>query len=148
MRSRTTAEPRRSVFALPAADGASAWVDARDIAGVAAAALRSAPPEGSLTLDVTGPEALTMADVAGVVSRGAGIRLRYVALDPAGAEAVLVRRLGPMGGFLAAHFAAVAAGDFAGVADTVPRVAGRPPRSLLDLVDEDPRAWRPSGPGP
>ena len=65
-------------------------------------------------------------------------------LDPATATEHLSARLGPMGRFLAIHYAAVAAGDFAEVTDAVPTVTGRPARSLADLVAESPEAWRAS----
>lgn len=143
LRSYLPAVVESGTLALPAGEGASAWVDTRDIAAVAAAALRADPPAGNRIWEVNGPEALTMHEVAEIVSRGTGMTLTYSASDPAEAEERLARRLGPMGGFLVAHYSAVAVGDFARVTDTVPRLTGRPARSLAALVAEDPAAWRP-----
>jgi len=76
---------------------------------------------------------------------------RHVALTAAGA-ALLARAAAVQdaadGALTAARDAAraeagsVAAGGFDVVADTVPRLAGRPARSLADLVAEDPDRWR------
>lgn len=128
-------------FALPAGDGATAWIDARDIAAVAAAVLLADPPAKARTITITGPQALTMADVAAFVARQTGTAMRYEPLEPAGADEDLSLRLGPMGRFLAIHYAAVAAGDFAEVTDAVPKLVGRSARSLAELVSENPQAW-------
>ena len=70
-------------FALPAGDGATAWIDTRDIAAAAAAVLLADPPPAEArTLTLTGPEALTMGDVAGVVGRPARSLAELVAEDP------------------------------------------------------------------
>ena len=84
-----------------------------------------------------------MAEVATVVARETLTALRHEPLDPTVAEEHLSGRLGPMGRFLAIHYAAVAAGDFAEVTDAVPDLVGRPARSLAELVAEEPGAWQP-----
>jgi uncharacterized protein YbjT (DUF2867 family) len=53
------------------------YVDVRDIAAVAARALRSSEHEGR-TYELNGPEALTCAEVAERISRHAGIAAQYV----------------------------------------------------------------------
>ena len=53
------------------------YVDVRDIAAVAAEALRGSAHDGK-TYELNGPEALTCAEVAEKISRHAGIRARYV----------------------------------------------------------------------
>ena len=58
----------------PAKQGRGAFVSREDCARVAAAAL-IAPPEG--TYDITGPEALSLTDVARRLSAIAGRELRY-----------------------------------------------------------------------
>lgn len=128
-------------FGLPAGEGASAWVDTRDIAGLGAHLLRSRPEDAEPLHLVTGPRALTMSDVATIVSEATGQRLRYRPLSTKEALPALDRRLGPMGAFLAEHYAAVSAGGFAAVSDSVSRVLERPARSLEALVEEDVVAW-------
>ncbi len=63
----------------PTGDGAVAWVDAEDIAAVAAAALTS-DGHGGRVYELSGPRALTMAETARVLSPYAGREVRHV--DP------------------------------------------------------------------
>ena len=130
---------------LPAGGGRTAFVDARDIAAVAAAVLLDPPDDDAVHL-VTGPQALSMAEVAAIVGAGTGEDLRYRAVDPERARRTLTARgAGPMAGFLTAHYTAVAAGGFDLVADSVQRLTGRPARSLAGFVAEDPARWRRPG---
>jgi uncharacterized protein YbjT (DUF2867 family) len=55
----------------------TSYVDVRDIAAVAARALRSSEHDGK-TYELNGPESLTCAEVAERISRHAGIAARYV----------------------------------------------------------------------
>lgn len=55
----------------------TSYLDVRDIAAVAAKALRSGEHDGK-TYELNGPEALTCAEVAERISRHAGIAARYV----------------------------------------------------------------------
>jgi uncharacterized protein YbjT (DUF2867 family) len=60
-----------------AGEGTCSLVDARDVAAVAARTLLDAGHEGE-TYEVTGPEALTRAQAADIISRVSGRQLRYV----------------------------------------------------------------------
>lgn len=136
-------------FALPAGDGASAWVDTRDIAAVAAELLRRGPEDdGPAVATVTGPDALTMHDVAAAISTATGQAIHYQPSSIEDAERRLAERLGPMGAFLVEHYRAVAAGGFATVSTTVPDLLGRPARSLPELIAEDIDAWASPPPAP
>jgi NAD(P)H dehydrogenase (quinone) len=126
----------------PAGDGSVAWVARDDIADVATAVLADGGHAGS-TYEVTGPEALTMAETADLLSRVVGREVRYVeeTLDEARAS----RR--PSGhpdweieGWVTSY-AAVAAGDLERVTDTVERIAGHPPRSLEQVLREHPESY-------
>jgi uncharacterized protein YbjT (DUF2867 family) len=55
----------------------TSYLDVRDIAAVAAKALRSSEHDGK-TYELNGPEALTCAEIAEKISRHAGIAARYV----------------------------------------------------------------------
>lgn len=67
---------------LPAADGRTSFVDARDIAACAVAALTSDRFDGK-AWDLTGPEAVTYADVAAALGKTLGKPVRYAAIDDA-----------------------------------------------------------------
>jgi uncharacterized protein YbjT (DUF2867 family) len=62
----------------------TSYVDVRDLAAVAARALKSSEHDGK-TYELNGPEALTCAEVAERISRHAGVGAQYVDI-PAGAQ--------------------------------------------------------------
>jgi uncharacterized protein YbjT (DUF2867 family) len=66
---------------LPMADAKQAIVDVEDIARVAFSLLRDGGHEGR-SYDMTGPEALTMAEVAERISQAIGRTIRYVNVAP------------------------------------------------------------------
>ena len=63
------------------ATGRASLVDARDVAAVAATVLTQQGHEGR-TYDVTGPQALSNPEVAAIISRVTGRRVRYVGTTP------------------------------------------------------------------
>jgi uncharacterized protein YbjT (DUF2867 family) len=126
----------------PAGSGRVAWVARDDVAGVATAVLADGGHAGS-TYDVTGPEALTMAETAEVIAGAVGREVRYV--EETLEEARESRR--PSGhpdweieGWVTSY-AAIAAGDLARVSDAVERIAGHPPRSLERMLREHPESY-------
>lgn len=66
---------------LPAADARTSFIDARDIALSAAAALTRAEFDGRIFI-LTGPEGLSYADAAQVLSEVSGRTIRYEAITP------------------------------------------------------------------
>jgi uncharacterized protein YbjT (DUF2867 family) len=71
----------QGAIVLPMEDATIASIDINDIAEVAAKALTEAGHEGK-TYPLTGPEALTMAEVAGKLSTATGRPIRYVNVAP------------------------------------------------------------------
>ena len=69
--------PRDGVIYLPWGNGKASFVDARDIAAVAAEALTTRDHEGK-SYTLTGPAALGIAAVAKILSEVAGREIRYV----------------------------------------------------------------------
>ena len=67
----------RDELFVPAGSGATSFVDARDVGAAAARVLTMSDPETAY--DVTGPEALTYADVAATLSDVLGREIRYPA---------------------------------------------------------------------
>ncbi|QCX76498.1 NAD(P)H azoreductase [Streptomyces sp. YIM 121038] len=117
--------------------GRVGFVDADDIAAVAARALTDPLPPGP-DLVVTGPEALSYADVAAVVGRVTGRAVRHRAVPP---DALAARLTG--GGMPAAFAELLAALDDGisrgaedRVTDTVERVTGAGPRSFARMYRE------------
>lgn len=113
------------------------FVDARDIAATAAALLQVNSMVSSEHL-VTGPEALSYADAAALMSEIGGRPVRHVSVT----QEALAQRL-IAAGYEAAFASALAdldadirAGRQAQTSDTVHRLTGRPPRSLRDFLTE------------
>jgi uncharacterized protein YbjT (DUF2867 family) len=69
--------PRDGTIYLPWGNGKASFVDARDIAAVAAEALTTDGHEGK-TYTLTGPAALGIAEVASILSETAGREIHYV----------------------------------------------------------------------
>ena len=87
--------PRDGAIYLPWGNGKASFVDARDIGAVAAAALTADGHEGAI-YTLTGPEALGIADVAGMVSNATRREIRYVDVPEAAAsQAMLQAQLPP-----------------------------------------------------
>jgi uncharacterized protein YbjT (DUF2867 family) len=129
---------RRGRFVMPTGDGRIAWIDPRDIAAVAAAVLGDAEPRAG-ALRLTGPEALSAADVAGRITKVSGheISLLQPPLDVWQAE---LRSSGMDPWLLESTvhlYDAVARGALADVSPDVERVLGRPPRALDDWIHEE-----------
>ncbi|GIJ58588.1 SDR family oxidoreductase [Virgisporangium aurantiacum] len=118
-------------------DAPVSYVDARDIAEVAAALL-TGDHESAETLVLTGPEALTQTAIAAQLSTVAGRRVGFHRLRPAEmAEALRAQGLpAPFADDVAALWAEVAEGALAGVTDTVPRILGRPARSFAEFATD------------
>ena len=76
----------RGILALPMADARIASIDIGDIAEVAIAVLTTSGHEGK-TYPLTGPESLTMAEVAEKLSAVVGKSIRYVDVPPEEAKA-------------------------------------------------------------
>jgi NAD(P)H dehydrogenase (quinone) len=115
----------------PPAQGAAAWVARDDVARVAADVLRS-PGTTSAVHDVTGPEALTMAETARRLSALAGRELCYEA-ESLEAGRAWRSQLGAPGWEVETwlgSYQAIAAGEVEKTSDTVFRVTGRRPLSL------------------
>ena len=122
---------RRGEIALPAGDGRTSFIDARDIALSAVGALTSDRGDGQ-AWNLTGPEALTYAEAAEVLSKATGRPIAYRPIDDAAFVASMTGAGMPAdyAGFLAAILGAVRAGQAAEVTGAVEHLAGRPPRDL------------------
>ncbi|MFG1890887.1 NAD(P)H-binding protein [Micromonospora sp. NPDC049051] len=123
--------------------GRVGYVDARDVAAVAAVVL-TRPVGEDATLVVTGAEAPTHAEIAEVMSATLGRPVRYVDLTPS-EMAERLRLAGMPAGLaddLAALMSLVGDGRWAGTTSVVRDVTGSPPRTLAEFVAEHADAFR------
>ncbi len=145
------------VMRVPAGDGRAAWVTRDDVAAAAAAVLAGEGHEGC-TYDITGPEALTMAETAQRLSGVLDRKIVYQAQTPE--EARKTRSTSRLEKFEAerrmltghgldeyevevfvTHFTQIAHGDLSGVSDAVPRLTGRSAESLADYLRTHPESY-------
>lgn len=123
-------------IALPVGDVRQAFVDADDIAAVAATALVGRGHE-TTTYEVTGPDALSFAEAAEIVGRASGREVAFLG-DPDDYRATQ-RALGApedeTEGAITAFSALRAQGD-GEPTDAVRVVTGRPPKSFADYAAE------------
>lgn len=118
-------------IAVPAAEGKSSFIDARDIADAAAAALTEDRFDGQ-SFDLTGPAALGYGEAADILSDTLGRTVTYAPVDDAGFVAALSGAgIDPdYARLLAAIFAPVREGWTAPVTGAVERITGHPARPL------------------
>lgn len=127
----------RGVIAFPVGDAEVSWVDAHDVAAVAAAALTDPALDGAV-LEVTGPQALDYPTVAGYLARWLGKEVRFVDVSPEAAFDVMTGAGMPPWAVEARLelYATYRAGEAALVTTVVHDVLGRPPRSLTGVIGE------------
>jgi NAD(P)H dehydrogenase (quinone) len=146
------------VIRAPAAEGRAAWVTRDDIADAAVAVLTGTGHEGRI-YDVTGPEALTMAETAERLSTAVGRTITYQAQTPQEARATrstsrlekfeAERRMLTGHGLddyevdvFVTHFLQIAMGELADVSDAIPELTGRPAQSLEEYLRQQPESYR------
>jgi len=127
----------RGAFFTPMGRGRISYVDGRDVADAAAEILLAGGHEDA-TYSLTGPDALSHEEIADILSREVGQRIRYVdigeddacvALHRRGASPALVQALCEL--WLAMRHDA-----FAPTVDDFERVTKRAPRVFADFVRE------------
>ncbi len=119
----------------PAPDAPVSYIDCHDIAACAAVLLTE-PLGAGQTFVLTGPEAVTTAQIAGHLSGALGKAVEVVGLD----RASMAERLGAQG--VPAQFAAdvaelwaeVATGSLAATTDAVENLTGHRPRTFAEFL--------------
>ncbi|SHE98169.1 NAD(P)H-binding protein [Streptoalloteichus hindustanus] len=122
---------------LPAGDGAASFVDAEDIAAVAVAALTEDGHAGQ-TYELSGPTAVTIAEVAALIAKATGRAVRYVPLSVEEFVAELVAQGWPKADAddYADVIGPIRRGMDSHLSDGVVRALGRPPRDFAQFVAE------------
>ena len=134
----------QDMITVPTAGGAEAFVDAADIAAVAAETLADPDAHGGAVYAPTGPEALTVAQVAGIIAGATGRPVshndieRGVWIDGAIAAGVVPPGYGVVLNWLTAT---ISSGHGSRPNDDVRRVTGVRPASFADFAHRNARAW-------
>lgn len=138
------AEPIKTghAFAAPIGDAPVSVVDVRDIGDVAAIALTEPGHDGQV-YTLTGPEALTHAQIATEIGRATGAEVTFADSDPQDFMDQLAGLMPPwQAEGLVEDYQHYRRGEAAQVSDDIPRLLGRPARSLSALVQENAAAFR------
>jgi uncharacterized protein YbjT (DUF2867 family) len=118
-------------FYLPVGDARQSLVDVRDIASVAVSALTTTGHEGKI-YEITGPESLSMNDVAATFTRVLGRPIQYVAVPLESARTGMLEGGMPAWSADAVTelYGVIATGQYARMTDTVEKITGKKPATF------------------
>ena len=145
--SETFLKPVDGVIAVPTGDGVEAFVDAEDIAAVAAATLASPGAHAGAQYAPTGPQALAVSDAADIIADVIGRPVKHNDLDRDawidGSVAAGVPA--EYGEILRMLTETIASGDGSRPNNDVQNVTGVPPISFADFARRTAQAWAQQG---
>ncbi len=126
---------KAGLIQLPVADARTSFIDARDIAA-SAAALLLGEAHLNRAFDLTGSDALTHAQVAGILSETLETSIGFEDIEPARMLSKLLEAGLPeaYAHFLVMILGAVREGHAAGVTDAVHTITGRAPISFAQYA--------------
>ena len=141
--SETFLKPLDGVITVPTGDGAEAFVDAEDIAAVAAATLASPDAHAGAQYAPTGPQALTVSDAAGIIAGVTGQPMKHNDIDrdawiDGSVAAGVPAEYGEM---LRMLTETIASGHGSRPNNDVQTVTGMPPISFADFARRTAQAW-------
>jgi len=120
----------------PAGDGRAAIVARADVARTAIRVLENPEAHANQTYTLTGPQALTLTEVAAIIAEQTGRPTRFVneTLDEAYASRASYNAPDWQVDAWVSTYSSIAAGDQAEVSDDIERVTGRVPMSLAEFL--------------
>ena len=125
----------------PAAEGATSFVDIRDIADVALAALITPGHDGKIYM-LTGPAALIRDEIAAALTKALGKPVAYIAVDDAALRGALAGAPPALVELMSALYGYVRQGYTAPVADDIAKVTRRQPREFAAFAADHVGDWR------
>jgi uncharacterized protein YbjT (DUF2867 family) len=142
--SETFLQPVNDEIAVPAGDGAEAFVSVEDIAAVAAVTLTEPETHAGRAYAPTGPQALTMAEAAAMISAAAGRTITYRDTDREQWIAAMVSTGIPAeyAAVLRPLTATVASGNGARPNSDVLEVTGAAPVTFAEFAARTAGAWK------
>jgi uncharacterized protein YbjT (DUF2867 family) len=141
--SETFLKPVDGVITVPTADGSEAFIDAEDIAAVAAETLANPDAHAGGAYALTGPEALTVSEAAAIIADVTGKPLTHNDIDReawirASVAAGVPAEYGEM---LRMLTETVASGMGSRPDDNVERITGRPPVTFAGFARRTAQEW-------
>ncbi|MGZ8743771.1 MAG: SDR family oxidoreductase [Nocardioides sp.] len=139
----------RDTIMVPAGEGATAFVDVYDVAAVATEALLDPERHRRAAWTVTGPQALTYAEIATTLTEVLGRHIRYPRPGLVGYARHARSVLGMPWGMVAvtcAIYTVARLGRAGGLTDDVLRVTGRDPVTFRAFAEREAARWIPGAP--
>lgn len=141
--SETFLKPVNGVITVPTGDGAEAFIDAEDIAAVAAETLAQPDVHAGAAYPLTGPEAITVGEAAGVIAAVTGRTVKHDDIDR---DEWVRRSVGAgvpaqYGEMLRMLTATIASGQGSRPEGTVEKVTGVAPTTFAEFARRTARAW-------
>jgi uncharacterized protein YbjT (DUF2867 family) len=141
--SETFLKPIGGAIMVPAGHGAEAFVDAEDIAAVASATLADPQAHDGSQYALTGPDALTIAEAAKIISAASGQVIDYTDIDRDEWVAAAVAGGVPAdyGAVLRMLTETIASGHGSRPSNHIEKATGAPPASFADFARRTASAW-------
>jgi uncharacterized protein YbjT (DUF2867 family) len=141
--SETFLKPLNGAIVVPTGDGAEAFIDAEDIAAVAATTLADPQAHAGEAYSLTGPEALTVAEAAAIIGDETGQKIKHVDLvrDTWIAGAIANGIPPEYGAVLRQLTETVASGHGSRPNGTVEKITGTPPHTFRNFAHKNANAW-------
>jgi uncharacterized protein YbjT (DUF2867 family) len=134
----------QGMITVPTAGGAEAFVDAADIAAVAVETLADPDAHAGAVYSPTGPEALTVAEVAGIIAGVTGRPVSHNDIERSvWIEGAIVAGAVSPGYRVMLNWltATIASGHGSRPNDDVRKVTGSPPAGFTDFAHRNTHAW-------
>jgi uncharacterized protein YbjT (DUF2867 family) len=141
--SETFLRPINGTIMVPTGNGSEAFIDAEDIASVAATTLADPTAHADAAYSLTGPQALTVAEAAALISEATGQTITHLDLDreawlagviASGVPEIYTAVLRPL-------TETVAAGNGSRHNGAVEQITGTPARTFRDFAGKNATAW-------
>jgi uncharacterized protein YbjT (DUF2867 family) len=142
--SETFLRPIDGAILVPTGDGAEAFIDAEDIAAVAATTLADPEAHAGASYSLTGPEALTVAEAATVISDETGQTIKHIDLDRSTWIASTIANGIPSeyGPVLRQLTETIASGHGSRPNGTVEKIIGARPHTFRNFARNSANAWK------
>jgi uncharacterized protein YbjT (DUF2867 family) len=142
--SETFLKPIDGVIVVPTGHGAEAFIDAEDIAAVAATTLADPHAHAGEAYSLTGPEALTVAEAAAIISHEVGKTIKHVDLErDAWIAGAIANGVPPeYGAVLRQLTETIANGHGSRPNGIVEKITGTPPHTFRKFAQNNASAWK------
>jgi uncharacterized protein YbjT (DUF2867 family) len=142
--SETFLKPIDGAILVPTGDGAEAFIDAEDIAAVAATTLADPQAHAGASYSLTGPEALTVAEAAAIIGDETSQTIKHIDLDRSAWIAGAIANGVPSeyGAVLRQLTETIASGHGSRPNGIVEKITGTRARTFRNFAHNSAKAWK------